>query len=121
MEKLVGIETKYGIIKGRDGIYLDQIEYPNESELILSGEFNLTGEFVQYKIKFYGIIFMSALELDFDQRAAMESFVLVQESKKIKEFSKLDHFGKLNDNHQHYIFRSYDTVFEIVALGFEWQ
>jgi len=39
MEKLVGIETKYGIIKGRNGIYLDQIVYPNESELVLSGEY----------------------------------------------------------------------------------
>lgn len=80
---------------------------------------NLSGEFKRYIIKFYGIIYMNAIELDFDQRAVMESFIAVQESEKIKEFRKLDHSGKLKDNHQHYYFRTYDTVFEIVDEGFE--
>lgn len=120
MERIIGIETKDGVLEGRNAIYLDTIKHPRENEVIFGGELDVPEGFKPYSIKFYGIIFMSSVELDFDDRGYMESFGMIEGSKKIKEFRKLDHSDKLKDNHRHFYFSTYDTVFEIVAEGFEW-
>jgi len=57
MEKIIGIETEYGKIKYRDGIFLDSISYPNEREIILKGEFSTSLGFKKYEIKFSGLIY----------------------------------------------------------------
>jgi hypothetical protein len=115
MEKIIGIKTDFGIIEGRDGIYLDSISHPNETELILKGEFNTNSDFKKYEIKFSGIIYLHSIELDFDERGQMASFGFVDNSTLIGKFRKKDHSDKLNPNHNHFYFRTYDTVYEIVA------
>lgn len=118
MEKIIGIETDYGIIEGRDGIYLDSISYPSETELILKGEFSTNQDFKKYEIKFSGIIYLNSIELDFDERVSMASFGFIDNSALIIKFRQIDHSSKLNLKHKHFYFRTYDTVFEIVAENY---
>ena len=115
MEKLTGIETEFGVIEGRDGIFLDSISYPNETELILKGEFNVNSEDKKYEIKFSGVIYLRSIELDFDERGQTESFGVINDSELIQKYKRIDHSAKLNSNHRHFYFRTYDTVFELVA------
>ncbi|MBK0404807.1 hypothetical protein I5M27_17580 [Adhaeribacter sp. BT258] len=115
MEKIIGIETQYGVIKGRDGIYLDSISYPKETELILKGEFNINTDFKNFEISFSRIIYSQLIELDFDDRGGLESFGYFENSALIEKFRKIDHSNKLNARHTHYYFRTYDIVFEIIA------
>lgn len=119
MEKLIGIKTKFGIIEGRDGIYLDSMSYPNESELILKGEFNINSEEINYEIKFFGIVHLCLIELDFDERSQMVSFGVINDSELIRKYKQLDHSSKLKSNHKHFYFRTYDSVFELVAENYK--
>lgn len=115
MEELLGIETKHGIITGRDGIFLDSIEQPNERTLILKGEFNVNSKDIPYEIIFSNVVYLRSIELDFDQRCQMESFGIIQNSKLRRSLGTLDHSSKINTSHKHYYLRTYDTVFEIIA------
>jgi len=118
MEKIIGIETEFGIIEGRDGIFLDSLSYPNETEFILKGEFNINSEDKKFEIKFSEIVYLHSIALDFDERRQMESFGFVENSTLIKKFRNLDHSNKLISKHAHYYFSTYDTVFEIVAKDY---
>jgi len=40
MEKLVGLNTEVGMLKGRDAIFLDRIVFDRETEVTLTGDFN---------------------------------------------------------------------------------
>ena len=40
MEKLTGIDTKIGKIKGRDAIFLDKILFNSETDLTITGNFS---------------------------------------------------------------------------------
>ncbi len=119
METITGIETAYGVITGRDGIYLDSMLHPNEATLILKGQFFTSLGFKAYEITFFDIIYLLSIELDFDERVCMESFGYAENSIVIEKFRKMDHSDKIETNHLHYYFRTYDTVFEIIAQGYE--
>jgi hypothetical protein len=119
MEKLTGINTEIGIIKGRDAIYLDKILFSKETELTLTGEFSYDKWDKKFEMTFKGIVFLSTIELDFDKRGQNESLAVVEDSETIKEFKKLDHSSKINDRYKHYYIRTYDTVFEIISDRFE--
>jgi hypothetical protein len=117
MEKLIGINTELGIIKGRE-IYLDKIIFNNETELTLTGEFSSKSGDKKFEMNFKGVLFLSTIELDFDKHEQMESLATVEYSEKIIEFNKLDNSSKINDRHKHYYVRTYDTVFEIICDSF---
>ncbi len=114
MEQILGIETKYGIIEGRR-IFLDSIRFQKETEIILTGEISTELDYKFYKIIFSGINYIKLVELDFDDRVSMISFGIIDNSELIEQFKKKNHSSKLNFKHRHYYFRTYDTVFEIVA------
>lgn len=119
MEKITGIETKYGVITGRDGIFLDSIFCPSQTELILKGEFNVNGVDKKYEIKFSDIVYFISIELDFDERNPLESFGLVENSQLIERIKKVDYDQKLSTKHRHFYFRTYDTVFEVICTVYE--
>jgi len=119
MEEVIGLNTELGIIKGRDGIYLDKISFNSETELTLTGEFSADNGDRKFEMIFKGVVFLSTVELDFDKRGQMESLATVEHSEKIKEFKKLDHSSKINERHKHYYVRTYDIVFEIISDRFE--
>lgn len=58
-------------------------------------------------------------DLDCDETEYKSAFDVVENSKEILKMKNKDHSGKINDNHKHYIFRTYDTVFEIVGKQYE--
>lgn len=118
MERVKGIETVYGIMEGR-GNYLDSIAYRNETELTLIGEFSVDSDFKKYEMNFTGIVFLKSVELDFDERAPMQSFGIIENSELLQKFNRIDHSAKLKSTHKHYYFRTYDTVFEIVAEDYD--
>jgi hypothetical protein len=119
VEKLVGLITELGLIEGRDAIYLDRIIFNNETNLTLTGDFNIYGIGGKFEMNFKGVIFLSTIELDFDKRRQMESLGIIENSDKIKEFRSLDHSSKINDRHKHYYVQTYDTVFEIISDEYE--
>ena len=118
MEHFVSIHTEAGMLEGRDAIFLNKIIHNGEREIILFIEVGVLENEKRYEVKFSDVIFISCVELDFDKRTQMESFAIVNESEKIKEF-KLLGSSKLIVDHKHYYVRTYDTVFEIVASNFE--
>ncbi len=120
MEKLIAIETAIGTIEGRDAIFIDSIDYSSVTTLILTGSFNQGHQpDLPFKIIFNKVVYLKSVELDFDDRNQGPSFGIVEQSTLLKSFHELNHSGKINTNHQHFYFRTYDTVFEVVADGYE--
>lgn len=119
MEDIEAIETEYGVIIGRDGIYLDLILYPNENELLFKGELRAADHFKKFELKFSTIVYSKAVEFDFDNRDYIACFGVIENSQLLKELNKQDHSSKLNAEHRHYYFSTYDTVFEIISDRYE--
>lgn len=122
------IETKAGIISGRDAIFLDEIRvslYPNTIEL--SGELNSTlcsklkdeNAFIKYQLIFEGVLAFSKIELDFKEREGASSFDEVENSEWLNSMRENDHSRKVQPDHKHYHLRTYDDVFDIVCGAFE--
>lgn len=128
-EKNIPVITKAGKIWGRDSIYLDQINFINESEVELIGSFNgnlcsnlIKGQFFNYKITFKGINLFKMIDLDYKESDYQSSFDLIENSRTLKHLIELDkkqNSGKIDNTHKHYIFTTYDTVFEIICKNFE--
>jgi hypothetical protein len=119
MEKLTGLNTELGTLKGRDAIFLEKILFNNEREVTLIGEFNSQIGDRNFEMTFKGIVYFSAIELDFDKRGQVESLGTIENSERLKVFRSMDHSRKTHDEHRHYYVRTYDTVFEIISAKFE--
>jgi hypothetical protein len=119
MEKLIGLKTEIGFLKGRDAIFLNRIVFDTEKKVRLIGEFSLNETDRNFEMTFDGVIYFIAVELDFDDRAQMESFGTIKNSAKLELFRSRDHSQKTNNEHRHYYIRTYDTVFEIISGKFE--
>jgi hypothetical protein len=120
--------TEVGIISGRDAIHLDEIRVDYaKSRIELFGEFasalcsNSSSEFdfIKYAISFAGIFFFKMTELDFSTLASESSFDEVLNSKLVEHFKEHDSASKLRFGHKHYVFRTYDYIFEVVCQSFE--
>ncbi len=119
METAIPEQTKHGKIFGRDAIFLDEIVFPNENQLILCGVLNTYGgQDEQYKIKFKDTVHISMTTLDLAE--AYEgggSFCRVENSTLIKQLNQREGFPL--EEFIHFHFQTYDTVFAIVAEGYE--
>ena len=124
--KIEPINTKVGVIKGRDGIYLHKMEY-NGSEIIFYGELvenlfnNFGGKDLKYKLTFRNIVFYKCYELDIYpmENLLQSSFDLIKDSELLKKLKSRDSQNKIQDNHKHYIFGTYDDIFEIIATEYD--
>jgi hypothetical protein len=119
MNKVTGIKTEVGLLEGRDAIYLDKIVFDGDTKVTLIGELNLDQGDKKFEMIFGGVIYFSAIELDFDDRGQMESLGTIDNSERLKIFRTRDHSRKTNSKHRHYYIRTYDTVFDIVGDRFE--
>lgn len=123
------IITDVGRIWGRDAIFLDKVNMINEETFQLIGEFNGTlcsniknKEYIRYNITFKNVILFKMIELDFDESNKESSFDEVENSNVIVHLKNKDNqrkTGKIDDSFKHYIFSTYDTVFEIIGKSFE--
>jgi len=128
-EVLKPIITEVGIIIGRDAIYLDKVNFINEQTFELVGGF--TGSLCEnldddvetaYSIIFNNVHLFKMMELDFDEYEYVSSFDLVENSKQLYKMITEDlerNIKKIDNSYQHFIFRTYDTVFEIVGKDFK--
>jgi hypothetical protein len=117
------IITEVGKIWGRDAIFLDQFTMLSETKFQLKGAFNTslcsnfeTHGYLEYTIVFSEVVFLSMIEHELDDSKYESAFDLVENSKKINNLSKMD---EINNELKHFIFRTYDTVFEIIAMGYK--
>lgn len=119
MEKVIGIETKLGVLEGRGSILLNTISCPSQTELILTGEFDIDDSDHKYEITFTDVVYLVSIELDFDERNPLESFGFIESSELIERIKKVDYDQKLSPGHKHFYFRTYDTVFEVICTTYE--
>jgi hypothetical protein len=118
METLTAINTELGAITGRDAIFLDKVSFASEKEVCLHGSFSSRYDNKYFVMNFSGLLFFSAIELDFNERDTLASLAIVENSEKIARFRATDHSSKTSDEHQHYYIVTYDSVFEIVSDQF---
>lgn len=130
------IQTSIGLLTYRDCIFLDRVELPNLSSLLLAGELNAavisdyrapigweSAEDIPFQLHFHSVLGFQMLELDtwHDQNAndntqAESSFDEILDSPFIAKLK--GHGTKLRPKHRQYQCFTYDDVFDIVATGF---
>ncbi len=114
----VPIQTKLGILHGRDCIYLDKVKLLNgNNTLVLIGEINgnlcseqRIGADIPYKLIFTGVLALKMIELDSWDGNSESSFDEVINSTWVKCLG-----GKVQSWHKHYLVQTYDEVFEVVC------
>lgn len=122
------IITEVGLIFGRDAIFLDKVNIINEETFELLGEFsgslckNLKDDNdVKYKIIFKNVHLFKMTELDFNEIEYKSSFDEIVNSKQLLKMNKIDKensVNKIDKTYKHYVFSTYDTVFEIIGKDF---
>lgn len=128
-EKVTPIITEVGKIWGRDAIFLHRVNVINECTFELTGQFNgalcsnlQDNDDRNYKIVFKEVHVFKMIELDFDETEYESSFDMIENSKQILkmiETDKTNYIGKIDDTYKHFVFRTYDTVFEIIGKAFQ--
>jgi len=128
-QEIIPIITPVGKIWGRDAIFLDEVKIINEVTFEIIGEFvgklceNLKDDTYQkYHITFNSVHLFKMIELDYDEIEYESSFDLVKNSEQILKMIKTDKemsIGKIDKSYNHYVFRTYDSVFEIIGTGFQ--
>lgn len=125
------IETPLGIISGRDAFYLDNIrfEYMGKQGTTISFEGSINGslcsqndknlEWFKYSLAFPHVLVFHMVEFDFSNFSETASFVQVINSDWIDECHAFDTAGKIRYEHNHYILRTYDDVFDIVSRDYK--
>ncbi len=119
--KTEAVLTEIGKIWGRDAIYLDSLQMLNEATFQLKGEIT-SSENKLYSITFSGVHLFKIIELDYDTTEYTSSFDKVIDSIVLTELiekDKAEHIGKIDNNYNHYIFRTYDSVFEVICKEYE--
>lgn len=118
---LRSIETALGTPRGRDSIYLGDIEQtvcPRQITFKGNIEGLLATASVPFVLRFYGLLELHAIELDFSDAEHPSSFVEVMDSQRVAELKARDHSSKVHE-HRHFILATYDEVFEIISAGYE--
>ncbi|NMM52927.1 hypothetical protein [Paenibacillus aquistagni] len=120
------LQTKVGVISGRDAIYMDEYVYNCQSrELTVRGEFNYNqfsqleeeGEaFIPFVWTFHNVLYVESTELDFysQERLIEASFGLIQPSARL-EAMREEGNTKLTEEHRHFVIATYDEVIEVIA------
>lgn len=127
-ENIKPIITEVGLIYGRDAIYLSNVNFINEETFELLGEFSgscceyLSDTIdVKFEIVFNNVHLFKMTELDFNEVEYKSSFDLIENSNTLSKMLKVDtqnNIKKIDKTYNHYIFRTYDTVFEIIGKDY---
>lgn len=119
------VETKAGILWGRDAIFLSEVRY-NGHELLLEGNINgslascALSRWMYYSIVFSGVLAFRSVELDswihlyHHDGADKSCFVEV-----VNSLWQAQLGGKVAPSHRHFFFATYDHVFDIVCEDFD--
>lgn len=121
MARNIPIITPYGILSGRDCVYLDDVKFENRTNtLLLEGSIsgNLCGipqdADLQYILQFRGVLALNMIELDSWNWKSASSFDEIRESDWISSLG-----GKVTLDHRHFFLQTYDDIFQVVCLSYE--
>lgn len=127
----IPINTQLGIISGRDAIYFNEQKFSESPYgMTFTGEIagalcsynHLYKEWVPYTLSFYFPIYYVCYELDLypNGRYLKSSFSLVKESALLTSILEKDITGKFkHQDFKHFVFATYDYVYEIIARDFK--
>ena len=131
MEKAAAVNTCFGVLKGRDCIYLDQVKLDGLDNLTFTGDIN--GHLISrhrdekdwfpYTLTFRRVLTHFACELDtYENLAGTEhldgsSFDLIENSSWLKSLPVREDFDK--SVYRHYRLFTYDVVYNIIAVSYE--
>ena len=143
-QKITPIDTEVGFLQGRDTIYYSKLTSISDNEYCITGELNGNNcskiadkdadAEIKFSITFIGVLLFKMLELDFDDVQYASCFDLVEHSNKVVEMRARDKramIGKIDRGydennkfsdeiyHQHFVLRTYDVVYEIVAQHYD--
>ena len=126
--KIIPIEIEaIGFPEGRDAIFLDNVQGKNTDTLTLNGELNGTlcsklnkEVYIPYNITFKNVLKVEVTNVDFHNYFNEET---QEENKEVySSFEEARDSGFLKatntDRHRHFIFHTYDDVFDIVAESY---
>jgi len=123
-EKIIPIETQYGVLSGRDTIRLGLIESQGH-RYIFTGEIRVNDDFKIYNLEFNNVISLFSAELDTYDDKYYELFKTIpscsfmeiesSSSKFLKEFNReiIKTFDK--NDYKHYRLYTYDYVYDLLA------
>ena len=117
-------QTPFGIVNGRDAIYLEEIKFLNRTNtLVLDVSFtsclcsDLDDDVVDFNevlIVFNNVLATKIIELDSWDWDSDSSFDEIIDSQWIKELG-----GKVTSKEKHYLVQTYDDVIEVVCENYE--
>jgi hypothetical protein len=118
----VPIETSLGRFYGRDCIYLDRASFEDSAaSFVLEGSINgnlctekRPGDFIPYRLRFFGVLALRMVELDSCDWAFESCFDEVRDSDWVRSLG-----GKVTADHRHFFVQTYDSVFEVVCENYE--
>ena len=123
------IETVAGVILGRDAIFLDDVHFDYQKNIVeLRGELNShlcskyrddEDSFIGYSLTFSGVLAFAMTELDFKDHLGVSSFDRVVNAKWLDEMRRKDHSAKVKLNLEHFLVFTYDDVFDIACESYE--
>jgi len=119
------VETKYGLLNGRDSIFLDTVSMGNRTNrLLLKGEFSgslcskpASEKWIPYELIFEWVIASKITELDtWESQASCcneTSFDEIIDSEWLKKIG-----SKKTSEHKHFIILTYDDVVEVICKSY---
>lgn len=132
-EKIISVKTeKFGVLNGRDCIYIDTVTQDDMDNLIFRGDISgrlaekiKADGFIPYQLAFHRVIAYFVCELDtyenIDNSAHLDysSFNIVEGSKWLESLPIRQDFDK--SIYKHYQVFTYDFVYNIIAVDFDFK
>lgn len=125
--RYIPVDTAYGTLFGRDAIFLDGYSSDGYS-LLLKGQVNAalasrpppSGEFLDYKIRFLGVVAVRIMELDtYEATQAQAGWPLTSFDEVEDSAWKGGLRGKVRAESKHFVFQTYDLVFDVICDRYE--
>ncbi len=121
MARHLPIITSYGILSGRDCVFLDRVSFENRTNALLL-EGSISGSLcsipqdvdLPYTLRFRGVLALNMIELDSWNWKSASSFDEIRESDWISSLG-----GKVTLDHRHFFLQTYDDVFQVVCSSYE--
>jgi hypothetical protein len=119
-----------GYINGRDAVFLDEFKqiFNDTQNCIFKGTFNTKkiesemreNDYLQYILSFKNVVYYQCCELDtyINEVKLDSSFDMIDNSNLIKDLKNGRQSSKVKKEHKHYVFATYDYVYDIIATDY---
>ena len=122
MTSRVPVQTKFGVLRGRDCIFLDRVGFEQGTNtVVLEGEVNGAlvsrgggDHYIGYVLRFCGVLALRMVELDSWDENPSSSLDEIVGSPWVSDLG-----GKVTAQHRHFCVHTYDDVFDVVCETYE--